>query len=59
MKLTDEEAITIRWHMGAYDEAVKGGSRALSAAMSFSPLVLELHVADMRASKDEEREEKQ
>lgn len=59
MRLTEEEALAIRWHMGAYDDAAKGGSRALSAAMSASPLVYELHAADMRASQQERREEAQ
>lgn len=54
--LTDEEALAIRWHMGAYDDAARGGSRALSAAMTASPLVYELHAADMRASQKEQRE---
>lgn len=57
MRLTAEEALAIRWHMGAYDEAARGGSRTYSAALRFSPLVLELHIADMRATQDEQREE--
>lgn len=57
IRLTDEEAIAIRWHMGAYDDAARGGSRALDEAMSFSPLVYELHAADMRTSQKERREE--
>lgn len=57
MPLTDEEALAIRWHMGAYDEAARGGSRTLSAAMAASPLVYELHAADMRATQREQREE--
>lgn len=31
------EALAIRWHMGAWDDAVRGGSRCLDAAMEFSP----------------------
>lgn len=50
MWLTNEEALAIRWHMGAYDDAARGGSRTLSAAMAASPLVYELHAADMRAT---------
>ena len=42
MELTDDEALAIRWHMGAYDDAFRGGSRALNAAMERTPLVLEL-----------------
>lgn len=50
MRLTDEEALAIRWHMGAWDDAVRGGSRGLNEAMKVSPLVYELHAADMRAT---------
>lgn len=50
MQLTDEEALAIRWHMGAWDDAVRGGSRGLNEAMKVSPLVYELHAADMRAT---------
>lgn len=57
MLLTDGEALAIRWHMGAYDDAARGGSRTLSAAMSAHPLVYELHAADMRATQREQREE--
>lgn len=55
MRLTDAEALAIRWHMGAYDDAAKGGSRALSAAMACSPLVYALHAADMRATQREQQ----
>ena len=53
MKLKVEEAVAIRWHMGAYDDAFRGGSRALNAAMERTPLVLELHYADMIATQRE------
>lgn len=55
MRLTGNEALAIRWHMGAYDDAARGGSRMLSAAMAVSPLVYELHAADMRATQIEQR----
>lgn len=55
MALTDEEALAIRWHMGAYDDAVKGGSRAMGAAMSATPMVWRLHQADMCATWEDER----
>lgn len=57
MVLTDEEALAIRWHMGAYDEAFRGGSRALDAAQDMCPLVLALQQADMRATQEEKRRE--
>lgn len=55
MALTEEEALAIRWHMGAFDDAVKGGSRALDAAMDVSPWVWRLHEADMCAARIDER----
>ena len=33
MVLLPEEALAIRWHMGAYDDAAKADSRAMAAAM--------------------------
>lgn len=57
MELTDDEALAIRWHMGAYDDAFRGGSRTLNAAMGRTPLVLELHYADMIATQREKHEE--
>ena len=50
MKLTEEEAIAIRFHMGGFDEAVKGGSYALSGAWQRYPLGVLLHCADLQAS---------
>ena len=55
VRLTREEAMAIRWHMGAFDDAVKGGSRALDAAMDVSPWVWRLHEADMCAARIDER----
>ena len=37
IRLEDHEALAIRWHMGAYDSAVKGGARDMGAAMEMSP----------------------
>lgn len=56
MKLTDEEAMAIRWHMGGFDEAVKGGSYALSGAWEKYPLGVLLHCADLQASYLDEKE---
>ena len=53
MDLTDEEALAIRWHMGAYDDAFRGGSRALNEAQDKCALVLALHHADMQATQEE------
>lgn len=57
MKLTTEEAMTIRWHMGGFDDSVRGGSFAAGAAFSKSPLALMLHIADMQATYFDEKEE--
>lgn len=56
MDLEPEEALAIRWHMGAYDNAAKGDGRALSAAMAASPWVWRLQQADMCAAWVDERE---
>lgn len=47
--LTEQEIMAIRWHMGAFDEAVKGGFN-LSQVYEKYPLALELHIADLRAT---------
>ena len=49
-KLTGDEAIAIRWHMGGFDEAAKGGSFAVSQAYSRYPLAVKLHISDFYAS---------
>lgn len=51
VELTEEEALAIRWHMGAYDSAAKeyAGSQALSNSMTKHKLVTALHLADMMA----------
>ncbi len=50
MHLKNEEAVAIRWHMGGFDEAVRGGSFALANAFSMYPLAVKLHLADLEAS---------
>jgi len=50
IKLTDEEKYSIRWHMGGFDESVKGGSYAIGKAYEKYPLALALHLADMMAT---------
>lgn len=50
MKLTREEAMAIRWHMGGFDEAVKGGSYAMNDAWDQFPLALLVHLADQLAT---------
>lgn len=49
MKLTEEELMAIRWHMGFSDE--KATNTYIGKAMEMYPLVLALYEADMEASK--------
>ena len=57
MKLTREEAMAIRWHMGGFDDSVRGGSYAMNGALEKYPLALLTHVADMMATHLDERGE--
>mgnify|MGYP002625169477 FL=1 len=50
MKLKVEEAVAIRWHMGGFDDAVRGGSFAVSDAYNTYPLAVKLHIADLTAT---------
>lgn len=50
IKLTDEERYAIRWHMGGFDESVRGGSYAIGIAFKKYPLALALHMADLMAT---------
>lgn len=50
MRLKIDEAMAIRWHMGAYDESVKGGSYAEGNAYEMFPAAVSLHIADMLAT---------
>lgn len=50
IKLTTEEKYAIRWHMGGFDESVKGGSYAIGKAYEKYPFALAMHMADMMAT---------
>ena len=50
MRLKTAEAIAIRWHMGGFDDAVRGGSHAVSDAYNSYPLAVKLHIADLTAT---------
>ena len=50
VRLKPAEAMAIRWHMGGFDEAVKGGSFAISAAFDRYPLAVKLHLSDLEAT---------
>ena len=56
MKLTRAEAMAIRWHMGGFDDAVKGGSYSCSSAFGKYPLAVLLHMADLGATFIDEAE---
>jgi len=45
-----DELLAIRWHMGGFDSAVKGGDYSLSKAQDSSKLVTLLSVADLISS---------
>lgn len=50
IRLNREEAMAIRWHMGGFDESVKGGSFALAHAFEKYPLAVKLHLSDLEAT---------
>ena len=56
LRLTAEEAMAIRWHMGGFDDAARGGSYAVGSAFDKYPMAMLLHMADMLASHIDEAE---
>lgn len=50
IRLTPDEALAIRWHMGGFDDASRGGSYAVGNAYDQCPMGLLLHMADLLAS---------
>lgn len=50
IKLKPAEAVAIRWHMGGFDDAARGGSFAISQAYDQYPLAAKLHLADFYAT---------
>lgn len=50
LRLKPSEAMAIRWHMGSFDEAAKGGSFAISRAYEKYPLAVKLHLADLEST---------
>ena len=50
IRLKPHEAAAIRWHMGGFDEAVKGGCGAISLAFDRYPLAVKLHLSDLEAT---------
>lgn len=56
IKLTREEAMAIRWHMGAFETDPATTGHTLSAAFRQYPLALLTHLADMQATYLDEKE---
>lgn len=50
IRLKPAEAVAIRWHMGGFDDAVRGGCYAISNAFDSYPLAVKLHLADLTAT---------
>ena len=50
LRLKTSEAVAIRWHMGGFDDAARGGSFAVSQAYERYPLAVKLHLADLEST---------
>ncbi len=50
MRLKTSEAMAIRWHMGGFDDAARGGSFSISLAYEKYPLAVKLHLADLEST---------
>lgn len=50
MRLKPAEAVAIRWHMGGFDNSVKGGDFSIGLAYEKYPLAVKLHISDIESS---------
>lgn len=50
IRLKPGEATAIRWHMGGFDDAARGGCFAISLAYEKYPLAVKLHLADLEST---------
>ena len=50
MKLKLNEAMAIRWHMGGFDDTVKGGNYSIGLAYDKYPLAIKLFLADIEST---------
>ena len=50
MRLKTSEAVAIRWHMGGFDDAVKGGCYSISRAYEKYPLAVKLHLSALEST---------
>ena len=58
MRLSREEAMAIRWHMGFSDNDFQGGGYSVGNAFEMFPLAVLLHIADLQATYLDETGEK-
>lgn len=50
IRLKPAEAMAIRWHMGGFDDSVRGGSFAMGNAFYQYPLAAKMHLADLEST---------
>ena len=50
LSLYDDEMLAIRWHMGGFDDAARGGNFSISVAFDKYPIAVKLHLADLEAT---------
>lgn len=55
MRLTAEEAMSINWHMGGFDDRVRGNANSVGEAFKIYPLAVFLHIADLTATYIDEK----
>lgn len=58
MRMSREEAMAIRWHMGFADNDFRGGGYSVGNAFEKFPLAVLLHIADLQATYLDETGEK-
>ena len=56
VRLKPAEATAIRWHIGGFDDAAKGGNFSISVAYDKYPIAVKLHLADLEATYLREKE---
>ena len=56
VRLKPAEATAIRWHMGGFDDAARGGNFSISVAYDKDPIAVKLHLADLEATYLREKE---
>ena len=56
VRLKPAEATAIRWHMGGFDDAARGGNFSISVAYDKYPIAVKMHLADLEATYLREKE---